>query len=329
MPPMVYQSVRVSEKWISPEIQKENPPAEDLFLAAEDGTLLDWLEPNNTLLPSADPPKVDGMEGIEQAPNQKFPDVIFIAKFDPPLVVPYGVAMQVHDTTNSPVDMYQTGTFDGLMFPHRPGDKIEDTEGRTINQQTTAPIFGKDGDKSSRIHRNTLFIEKIDYGRTLTELPFSHPRQLVGMLPSLRQYAFLSILLSKSFSNSKTPPPELKKKLEKKNKKDEFADFMKQLPTEDSLKIDVLFTIQPLPRLQVVFPFKNRTANVVFDIKLNGIVEIVSQNIIAEVVDVDGDGTNESNGIKVRDLGTMLEITEDLGIWIEFVRRRLGRAAMM
>jgi hypothetical protein len=210
------------------------------------------------------------------------------------------------------------------MFPHSPGDKIEDTEGRTINQQTTVPVFGKDGEKSSRIHKNTLFIEKIDYGRTLTELPFSHPRQLVEMLPSLRQHAFLSILLSKSFSGSKTSLPEPKKKLEKKNKKDEFADFMKQSPTEASLKIDVSFTVQPVPRLQVVFPFKNRTANVVFEIKLNGVVEIISQNVIAEVVDVDSDGMDEGNGIKVRDLGTMLEITEDLGIWVEFVRRRLG-----
>jgi hypothetical protein len=211
------------------------------------------------------------------------------------------------------------------MFPHGPEDKIEAGEGRTVTQQSTVPIFGKDGEKSSQAHKNTLFIEKIDYGRTLTELPFSHPRQLVEMLPFLRQYAFLSILLSKSFGGSKSPIPEPKKKLEKKNKKDEFADFMKgaSAPMEAPLNIDVSFSIQPLPRLQVVFPFKNRTANVVFDIKLNGVVEVVSQNIIAEIVDVDGDGMDDGNRIKVRDLGTMLEITEDLGIWVEFVRRRL------
>jgi hypothetical protein len=325
MPPMVYTSLRVSEKWISPEIQKEDPPAEDLFLAAEGGLVLDWLEPDNTLLPSPDHPKVDGMEGIEQASNQKFPEVIFVAKFDPPLIVPYGLAMQIYGSTNAPVDMYQTSTFDGLMFPHGPEDKIEAGEGRTVTQQSTVPIFGKDGEKSSQAHKNTLFIEKIDYGRTLTELPFSHPRQLVEMLPFLRQYAFLSILLSKSFGGSKSPIPEPKKKLEKKNKKDEFADFMKgaSAPMEAPLNIDVSFSIQPLPRLQVVFPFKNRTANVVFDIKLNGVVEVVSQNIIAEIVDVDGDGMDDGNRIKVRDLGTMLEITEDLGIWVEFVRRRL------
>ena len=327
MPPMVYPSVRVSEKWISAEIQKENPPAEDLFLAAEGGLVLDWLEPENTLLPSPDPPKVDGLEGIEQATNQKFPDVIFIAKFDPPLVVPYGLAMQICGSTNAPVDVYQMSTFDGLMFPQSSEDKVEAGEGRTIAQQNTVSIFGKDGDKSSQVHKNTLFIEKIDYGRTLTELPFSHPKQLVEILPSLRQYTFLSILLSKSFGGPKSALPEPQKKLERKNKKDEFADFMKggSAPLEAPLDVDVLFSIQPVPRLQIVFPFENRTANAVFDIKLNGAVEVVSQNIIAEVVDVDGDGTNGGNDVKVRDLGTMLEITEDLGIWVEFVRERFGQ----
>ena len=332
MPPMVYPPLRVSEKWISPEIQKENPPAEDLF-AAEGGLVLDWLEPENTLLPNTEAPKADAMEGIDQPSNQKFPDVIFVAKFDPPLIVPYGVAMQICSSTNAPLDMYQQSTFDGLMFPPNPEDKIDAGEGRTIKQQTTVPIFSKDGEKSTRIHKNTLFIEKIDYGRTLTELPFSHPRQLVEMLPALRQYTFLSNLLSKSFSSSKTTSESTPNatKLEKKNKKDEFASFMSQSSSSPSpplrdLKIDISFTTQPLPRLQVVFPFKNRTANVIFDIKLNGVVEVVSQNVIQEIVNVDVDGMDveKVDSVKAQDLGTMLEITEDLGIWVEFVRRRFG-----
>ena len=324
MPPMVYPPLRVSEKWISPEIQKENPPAEDIFLAAEGGLVLDWLEPQNTLLPTPGPPKGDGMDGIDQPSNQKFPDVIFVAKFYPPLIVPGGIAMQIQSSTGAPMDAYQPGTFDGLMFPHGPEDKVDPGEGRTISREATVPIFSKDGEKSTQVHKNTLFIEKIDYGITLTELPFSHPRQLVEMLPALRQYAFLSTILSKSFSPPKTPPPKPETKLEKKNKNDEFASFMSQTPTSTELKIDISFSIQPLPRLQVVFPFKNRTANVTFDIKLNGVVEVVSQNVIKEVMDIDGVGGVGEHELKVQDLATMLEITEDLGIWVEFVRTRLG-----
>jgi len=33
---------------------------------------------------------------------------------------------------------------------------------------------------------------------------------------------------------------------------------------------------------------------------------------------------NKGKELTVADLGKMLEITEDLGIWAEFVRRRLG-----
>ena len=326
MPPIGYPPLRVSEKWISPGIQKENPPAEDLFLAAEGGVVLDWVEPDNTLLPSTEPTK-DAMEGIDPPSNQKFPEVIFIAKFDPPVTVPYGLAAQIHNSTNTPLDVYQTTTFDGLMFPHSPEDKIEATEGRTIKQQAAVSVFSKDGEKSTPVHENTLFIEKIDFGRTLTELPFSHPRQLVEILPSLRQYAFLSTILSKSFRGSKPPQEDTKDaldehKFEKKNKKTEFASFMNQSSIPDeSLKVDISFATQPLPRLQVVFPFKERTANVIFDIKVNGVVEVVSQNVIPEVVDIDGD---EGNGLKAQDLGTMLEITEDLGIWVEFVKRRFA-----
>ncbi|KAG0652994.1 hypothetical protein D0Z07_0254 [Hyphodiscus hymeniophilus] len=324
MPPMVYPPLRVSENWISPEIQKENPPAEDIFLAAEGGLVLDWLEPENTSLPSSEPPKVDGMEGIDQASSQKFSDVIFVAKFDPPLVIPGGIAMQIYNSTGTPMDVTQPSTFDGLMFPYGPEDKIDPSEGRMIKREITVPIFSKDGERSNRVHRNTLFIEKVDYGMTLTELPFSHPRQLVEMLPALRQYAFLYTVLSKSFSSSRQSPPKAETKHENKSKKDDFALFMSQPPNSTDLRIDISFSIQPLPRLQVVFPFKNRTANVTFDIKLNGVVEVVSQNVIKEVVDIEGTGDGGNPGLKLQDLGTMLEITEDLGIWVEFVRRRLG-----
>ena len=70
-----------------------------------------------------------------------------------------------------------------------------------------------------------------------------------------------------------------------------------------------------------MFPFKKRTANITFDIKLNGVVEVVSQNVIP--LDLDGDDFGVG-AMKPQDLGTVLEITEDLGIWVEFVRRRFG-----
>ncbi|TAQ84699.1 hypothetical protein B7494_g6973 [Chlorociboria aeruginascens] len=324
LPALVYTPLRVSENWISTDIQKANPPAEDLFLTAEDGPVLDWLEPDNTLLPSteSEQPKPDGLDGIDHPQNQKYPEVMFVAKFDPPLIVPYGVAMQIHNSTNAPLDVYQMTSFDGLMFPHHVEDKDELGEARTIIKETLVPVFDAEGKKSFCTHKNSLFIEKIDYGRNLTELPFSHPRQLVEMLPSLRQYALLSTLLRKTFSSTPKPISEKKERINlKKNKRDEFSDFMSEAistSTDIALAIDVSLTIQPLPRLQLVFPFRERTANVTFEIKLNGKVEVVGQNVLEMQSEGEGgEGKGKGKMWTKEDLGMMLEVCEDLGMWAD------------
>ncbi|KAL3427117.1 hypothetical protein PVAG01_00626 [Phlyctema vagabunda] len=327
-PALVYTPARVSEKWISENIKKVDVQDVDLFLGPEGHTPLEWLEPDNTLLPSAEAAKTDGMD-IDAHPEPKFPEIVFSAKFDPPLIVPYGVAMQIHNQINLPIDMYQTSTFDGLIFPPSPGDKGELGEARTIETWIEVPIYSKEKEKSIRVHRNTLFIEKIEYGRTLTELPFSHPRQLVEMLPVLRQYAFLHCLLDKSFSSTaKHAPPKETKQDGDKSTREQFADFMAQISLEKAsddgreLSLDVTLAISATPRLQIVFPFKRRTANITVDIKLNGVVDVIAQNVLADPA---SDGSKSAGkAVTVADLAKMLEVSEDLGIWAEFIRRRLG-----
>jgi hypothetical protein len=325
LPAMGYLPIRISENWISADMQKADPPAEDILLAPEHGPILDWLEPDNTLLPSTDPPKPDAMEGVEQATSQKYPEVMFVAKFDPPIIVPYSLAAQIYHSTNATIDMFQTTTFDGLMFPRNPDDKI-DPESRVISREVTVPIFTKDGGKTTHTHLPKLWIAKIDYGRSLTELPFSHPRQLVEMLPALRQYAFLSTLLGKSFGTNSRPPPVEGKKTNKKSKKAEFAEFMAPgiISEEGPLRYDIGLTTQPTLKLQVAFPFKGRDALVEFEIKLNGVAEVVGQNLLNGKAGDEGKGKQKA--LNAADLGKILEITEDIGIWVEFVKARLEQA---
>ena len=323
-PALGYLPIRVSENWISTNIQKADPPAEHLLLAPEHGPLLDWLEPENILLPSTDPPKPDAMEGVEQAATgQKYPEVMFVAKFDPPVIIPYSLAAQIHHSTNATMDVFQTTTFDGLMFPRGPDDKV-DSESRVISREVEVPIFTKEGGKTTHTHLPKLWIVKIDYGRSLTELPFSHPRQLVEMLPALRQYAFLSTLLGKSFGADSKPVALESPKTNRKSKRAEFADFMAQtsLPEGGPLRYDVALYTQPALKLQVAFPFRGRDALVAFEIKLNGVVEVVGQNILHEKAGDENEGKQKA--LTEADLGKMLEITEDIGIWLEFVKRRLG-----
>jgi hypothetical protein len=52
LPSLAYTPLRVSENWISADIQKANPPDEEIFLAPGNGPVLDWLGPESTMLPS-------------------------------------------------------------------------------------------------------------------------------------------------------------------------------------------------------------------------------------------------------------------------------------
>ncbi|KAL5321674.1 hypothetical protein ACEPPN_009634 [Leptodophora sp. 'Broadleaf-Isolate-01'] len=310
-----FTPIRVSENWISVDIQKANATVEDILLEPDNGPVLDWLDPVNTLLPSTDPPKADAMDGVEGATGQKFPEVMFVVKFDPPLVVPYMLATQIYNSTSAPIDHFVTTTFDELMFPRRPEDDVHN-DGRRITRESTVSVYSKDGERSTVVHRSDLWIDKPDYGRKLTELPFSHPRQLVQMLPALRQYAFLSTLLNKSFGSSSHPPSKPPQKKEIQSKRSEFANFMSGISTNVKT-MDVSLTTQPHLRLRVNFPFKKTTAEVTFEINLNGAVEVVNENLL------EGAGAG-AKGLTTKDLARMLEMTEDLGVWLEFVKRRLG-----
>ncbi|KAI9644213.1 hypothetical protein NHQ30_007568 [Ciborinia camelliae] len=345
----VYTPLRVSDKWISDDIQQANPAVDDLFQAAQlrDGPILDWLEPDNTFLPTSSDNKTDGMD----AGTQKFPEAMFVTKLDPPIIVPYAIAMQIYQSTRAPFDFAEITTFDGLMFPLSAEEalRISETQSRTIRTESNIPVWDREGEKRVEHHSNTLFIEKIDYGRRVEEVSFVHPRQLVEMLPCLRQFAFLSTVLRKTFgaeenaksiskessrsaTKSKSPEPET---INPQTKKREFDDFMRGLfPTppppstsvsseekkekkEKSTPLDVSLTLTPIPRLQVVFDFKKRIANVLFEIQGNGEVVVVEENVL------DGEGKGKGRLLTRQDLGRMLEVCEDLGVWIEWVRGRL------
>ena len=58
---------------------------------------------------------------------------------------------------------------------------------------------GEEGREKDRRHDMSLFIPKLEYSRKLESLPFSHPKQLVEILPVLRQYAHITSLLKTCF----------------------------------------------------------------------------------------------------------------------------------
>ncbi|KAI1465909.1 mediator of RNA polymerase II transcription subunit 1-domain-containing protein [Daldinia caldariorum] len=332
---MVYHNpIRVSDKWIGDGIEKSNLTDEEMISST--GPVLDWLEPPNTLLPSSEETKEHGLEAGVNLSGPKPPDVVFMATFDPPVVVSHAVAIDIYkiSATNAPLSHI---TFDALLFPIVDGSSYDPSEPREVVFTQTVPTFiGNIHNKSQsepvlKAHRNTLFIYKPVYGQVLSQIPFSHPKDLVVMLPVLRQYAFLSLLLTNSLKlrNGKPTAKEADEDNDARlprTRQDEFSDFMAQ-PNEDTtsdkvLKVDITLTAHPIPRLALVFPFKDHTAHVNIEIQHGGRVRIVSDNIFdGDMGHIGGDPLNRKR-VK-SDWENALETLEDLGAWIEVIKDTL------
>lgn len=225
-------------------------------------------------------------------------------------------------------------TFDSLLFPIPPGSNQDPSELRAISRKRDVRIYDKDQNPAVKPHRNTLYIYKQVYSHRVTEIPFSHPQQLIYMLPLLRQYAFLSTLLENSFGSETKEAEPLPKPGDasvhppKSNvtTRDELADFMKSASVSDDtassseLKFDVTLWVHPMPHLQVVFPFKDSIANIILKILEDGVVEVAEENVLPRVEEDKRQGKQLTRA----DLGKVLEHMEDLCKWAEWIRTRLA-----
>ncbi|KAK3378114.1 mediator of RNA polymerase II transcription subunit 1-domain-containing protein [Podospora didyma] len=314
--------VRISDKWIGVDIEKM--PLDGMHT----GPMLDWLEPDSTFVPSSDPTKAGS--GADVLLGPRLPDVAFHATFDPPVHISHSLWEQIGQSGCGLIatDM-QLRTFDSLVFPVAPGTTYDPSEPRTIACTKKVEYTPPGGISwALKTHVNTLYIYKAVYGKTLSELSFSHPHHLINMLPYLRQYAFLSTLLENSFKEKPGPSAAAEGKpsttaIETTTNQDDFALFMEddvpaRCKAEEPLKVDVTLNVHPVPRLQIVFPFRGATANIVLEIQENGHVHIESQNVLDERNSIAPNGRLR----RVEDLGKCLETIEDIGKWCEFIRTR-------
>ncbi|KAI0538613.1 mediator of RNA polymerase II transcription subunit 1-domain-containing protein [Xylaria digitata] len=331
---MVYTPVRVSDKWIGPNIVKTNPIDDEVMSAT--GPILDWLEPPNTLLPPTEETKSEG--GLESTNTLSAPkpvDVVFMATFDPPVVVTHGVAMEIYkiSTFNVPLS---SSTFDNLLFPVTEGANYDPSEPRVMSFTQTIPVW-TDINKLSekpilRAHRNTLLVDKPVYGQVVTHVSISHPKDLIAMLPLLRQYAFLSLLLANSFKPRDGRPLLPEPKISNGGTSSmhttdrDFEDFMSEKRDEISpehLKVDIVLSAHPIPRLQLVFPFRQTTAMINLEIQLDGKVHIVSDNIFSDLESEVPPSKGKGKLLTRRQFAQKLEDCENIDMWVEFIKLKL------
>ncbi|KAF4986914.1 hypothetical protein FDECE_15696 [Fusarium decemcellulare] len=330
---MGHLPVRVSEDWISKEVVKAEPSIDPKT------PNLDWLEPGNAVLPPSEENKDAGMEMLQpDLSTARVPQVMFTVTFDPPVILPQNDWIRLHTlaNVNAPQIFGYPPTFDSLFFPIPPGSAQDPSELRTISREREVRVYDKERNPTIKPHRNTLFIYKQIYSQTVTEMPFSHPRQLIDMLPLLRQYAFIATLLENSFGSETREAETLPKhgdatKTKPKTNvttKDELAEFMEPdlVVTEEAtdsskeVNLDVTLWVHPTPHLQVVFPFRSSTANITLKVLEDGIVEVVNENVIHH----DEDSKMKGKELTSSELGKALEYMEDLCKWAEWIRTRLS-----
>lgn len=339
----LYPSIRVSDAWVSQAVGKPAPALPN-DIPGNDSSI-DWQDPPPTLLPSEEPAD-SAITVTDSNPLQqpKPPDVRFVAKFEPPVILPLQTALQVHNSVGSPIsqDMILSTTYESLLLA---GNQvpIPQPEPRTVEKTITT--YDSTDTPTSHVHRYTLFPQQQDWARAITHLPFSHPRQIIAVLPILRQWALTGTILRRAFDPDKDPtspredatnahpsseehppvPTETFQTIEA-----ELAAFMAsplpnapKPPSDKTRDVQVTFKATPVPLFQISFPnakYGDKLAGLNFMIGLNGVVANVDVHTGSPEWGVGNE--REKEVVRMREvLGRVLEVGESIGVAVEWVGR--------
>ena len=202
-PATLYPSIRVSDAWVAPSVVAAalSPSLATLFSPSP--ASIDWLDPPPTYLP---PPSSSASSSASAAtPPLTPPSVRFRALLHPPLVLPLQKAMELFNIVGAPLtqDAIHMTTFTQLLFAGHAGAGEPLLRDAVLRFERATRGMGGEG----RVrHRYTLLTGGQDWARTVAEIPFSHPRQLVMVLPLLRQWAFVGGLLRRLVGGGRGVP---------------------------------------------------------------------------------------------------------------------------
>ncbi|KAL7270175.1 hypothetical protein RUND412_007126 [Rhizina undulata] len=301
--------VRTSDHWVSDEIKK---PIDNLFGDPGESTT-DWLEP----------PLEELLDLIPtDTPNSRPPTSRFVAKLDPPVIIPFAEETQLFNELmlNPPIGL-PVDMIENLLFPNMPL-----TDGRERKIFFPVAASGMEYEDAA-VHRYRLHSKlKPVFSRQLLEVPFSHPKELEGIFGILRQYVVVSTLLKSLFDSPGSVPlplpgPATEENCEDEDDEDRHVDidrFMADVdqvadPEEGSpLQVDVGIACENMFSIALIFPQRERLGNLVVHVGRNGEVLVPGLQLEAEGK---GRAIDRSHVERAVDRG------EDLGIVLEWVRR--------
>ncbi|KAF9700688.1 hypothetical protein EKO04_001294 [Ascochyta lentis] len=368
-PSTLYTPIRISDDWISDTIEKpmDADDANALNNILLNTPSIDWQEPKPTFLePPASATEDDAMN-LDSAAG-RLPNIRFIAKFNPPLVVPITTYMSLYQSVGvEPPQDFLATTFVGLAL--RPGELDPGMTGTAgaitheIRSSRTVLVRDKDGQEKDRIHNLSMYAPKMEYSRKLESLPFAHPKQLVELLPTLRQYAFTTSLLQASFLETtepkKTSPPPTPPITPSTNSQEDAPlqvdvnlsytppapRLTLHIPRPSSPKVKSNLEITTLPGTatpasisDLLSGLLSDTASgpavahaplsVTLDVHANAELVVSEQNVTEgrTAGEEDLEKVQEVEA-KIKRVGKALEVSGDLSIWGEWLRREVARGS--
>lgn len=303
--------VRTSSHWVSDEIKK--PSTDSLFGDPED-TVTDWLEPP--------------LEELPDQTDSRPPSSRFVARLDPPVAVPFQDELQLFNSLMlAPPAGVGADTLEALLFPGTPiTDKGRE---RKVFIPTAASEVGNllgEEDESVR-HRYRLYTSlKPVYARHIYEVPFSHPKELAGIFQILRQFVFVGTLLRSCFDYPLPIPSPSGQDVTMNDvsldSDDEDLDSFLASPSglEEAvngvLPVDIsLVEQQGVFGVSVIFPQRGGIASFVVEVGRNADVRVV-------VDETKEPGSSAKQVLDGRGLERAVIVGEDLGVAVEWVRRR-------
>ena len=188
-----YPSLRVSKDWVNPEVLTATNTEETTNEnAASDIPMVNWADPPQTTSSdnqgNSDAMALDsGMLG-SSAPNRRF-----IAKIEPPLDIPILAASDIYRNLGLQLPQeFKMVTYDGLLVPGWSPLSATDTMGIGTEEspqidrrkrRMSVEAYDQEGKACKEQHSYTFQAFESVAGRTMRDIPFSHPRQLAEIIP--------------------------------------------------------------------------------------------------------------------------------------------------
>lgn len=337
----IYIPARNSSDWITFDSRDTSMPDPSLQIDQTQRQIPEgytWLEPAQTIANDEPNPTIGhGPDGLSAATNLDIPDsqnrlpnAFFVAKLHPPINLPPAVAAEIFQVVRSgpPLNLLPTSWLSTCVSLTDNADMQvrADLVGRTRKTVTAA-----DGDCVT--HDYALYDVKPETCVNISQLPFEHPRQIVQVLPVLRQWGFVAALLNSVTAQTTAAPGEVDL--------DELLNENTLPRCSGGLQVDLSVSAQPTPVFTVAFPavLKRQLVRVSFQVLANARVVILDQNLEFEVGTDKPDATmggevsnneQQAEGLSktqahAERLATALEICGDLGTWIEWLRQKYLR----